>query len=171
MNLNEFENFIEDNQKDIYTFCKKLAINEEYAKDLYQQTFLKAFSMIESIDKMNNPKSFLLSISVGLWKNYKRKHKRRGEIAPLVYIDDETTCDVKDSFDTEQKVIENETIECVKREVSKLPDKYKVVIILFYNQELGIEEISKVIKCPCGTVKSRLNKARQLLRSRLEEYV
>ena len=72
--------------KDIYSFCKKLTYNEFDAEELYQDTFLKALEIASRIDEEDNPKSFLLSISVSLWKNKQRKYARRMRIAPTQII-------------------------------------------------------------------------------------
>jgi len=68
--------------KAVYGFCLKLARNKDNADDLYQETFLKALELGTKIDKSNNPKAFLISIAVGLWKNNRRKYARRQRIAP-----------------------------------------------------------------------------------------
>lgn len=54
--------------KDVYGFCLRLARNKDNADDLYQETFLKAIELSNRIDKSKNPKGFLVSIAVGLWK-------------------------------------------------------------------------------------------------------
>ena len=73
MTMKELESCIEAYGKDIYTFCLHLAGNKELADDLYQDTFLTALEGMERIDKEANTKSYLLSISIRIWKNTKRK--------------------------------------------------------------------------------------------------
>ena len=84
MTMKELERCIEVYGKDIYTFCLWLAKNQEYADDLYQDTFLTAIEVIDRIDSTENMKSYLLSISIRLWKNRKRKWAWRNRIAPTV---------------------------------------------------------------------------------------
>ena len=72
MTIQELEQFIALYGKDIYSFCVYLAGSE--ADDLYQDTFLEAVKKKESISKDGNPKSYLLSVSVNLWNNRKRKY-------------------------------------------------------------------------------------------------
>ena len=54
-------------------FCCHLTGNVQEAEELYQDTFLKAVELMKNIDYENNPKSFLISIALRLWKNKKRK--------------------------------------------------------------------------------------------------
>lgn len=60
--------------------------------------------------------------------------------------------------------------ERVRREVSAMEEKYRIPLILFYSSELSQAEIAEVMGIPTGTVKSRLHKAKELLRERLEVY-
>ena len=65
--------------------------------------------------------------------------------------------------------------EAVAEAISRLPDKFKEVIVLRDINGLEYQEIAKVLRCPLGTVKSRVNRARlrlkELIEPRLEEYV
>ena len=67
------ENCIRDHGQEIYSFCKFLTQNQEEAEDLYQDTFLLATEKRNEIDFAGNPKSYLLSVAIRLWKNKKRK--------------------------------------------------------------------------------------------------
>ncbi len=69
----ELEQCIRKYGRDIYSFCKHLACNVQDADELYQDTFLKAVELQQKIDWQENPKSYLLSITVRLWKNRRRK--------------------------------------------------------------------------------------------------
>lgn len=70
--------------KDIYSFCMHLVKEKESADDLYQDAFLEATKKIASIRYEDNPKSYLLSIVIRLWKNRVRKRAWRSRIAPQV---------------------------------------------------------------------------------------
>ena len=86
MTKKELEICIAEYGKDIYSFCRQLTVSLQEADDLYQDTFLKALELIPKIDNNKNPKSYLLSIAVHIWKNKKRKfawRKRIADINPL----------------------------------------------------------------------------------------
>lgn len=84
MTIQELEQCISLYGKDIYSFCMHLAKEKESADDLYQDAFLEATKKIASIWYEDNPKSYLLSIVIRLWKNRVRKRAWRSRIAPQV---------------------------------------------------------------------------------------
>lgn len=170
MELEDIEKIISEYGNVIYKFCIKLTQNKEDGEDLYQQTFLKAIELKHRIDKNNNPKSFLVSVAIKTWKNSVRKNNRRKLIAPSVNIDDYQLIDVKDSkTDTEENIIKRETEYEVNLVVKKLEDKFKLPIIMYYTAQMSVDEIAKSLKIPKGTVKSRLHKARQIIKKELED--
>ncbi|MEG0857470.1 MAG: RNA polymerase sigma factor [Terrisporobacter sp.] len=170
MELEDIENIISEYGNVIYKFCIKLTGNKDDGEDLYQQTFLKAVEIKHKIDKNNNPKSFLVSMSVKIWKNSVRKNGRRKSIAPSVNIDEYEFMDVKDTkANLESNIIKKETEKEVNLVVKNLEDKFKLPVIMHYTAELSLEEIAKALKIPKGTVKSRLHKARQIIKKEMED--
>ena len=168
MTMKELERCIEVYGKDLYTFCLWLAKNQEYADDLYQDTFLMAIEIIDRIDREENIKSYLLSISVRLWKNRKRKWAWRNRIAPTVEMEEGFHVDL--AYEEKDRVLDNEKSTVVKSAIAALPEKYRVIILLYYMEEVPQERIAAILHVPVGTVKSRLYAARKLLKSELEEY-
>lgn len=87
MTKQELELCINEYGKDIYSFCKYLTYNEQEADDLYQDTFFMAVELKEKIEYRENPKSYLLSITLRIWQNKKRKfawRKRIAQMQPIV---------------------------------------------------------------------------------------
>ena len=170
MTKTELENCIHDYGKEIYSFCRSITFHLQDADDSFQDTFLKAMELISDIDYEKNPKSYLLSVAYGLWKNKKRKHAWRNRIAAVFSLTEELDFD---SFHTppdslEQEFLKKEESDLVRRAVSRLPEKYKFPILLFYMEDLPIAQIAYILKIPVGTVKSRLHQARKLLEKELE---
>lgn len=169
MELEDIEKIISEYGDVIYKFCIKLTQSKEDGEDLYQQTFLKAVEIKHRLDKSNNLKSFLVSVAVKTWKNSVRKNNRRKLIAPSVNIDEYELMDVKDTkTNTEENIIKKETEQEVNLVVSKLEDKFKLPIIMYYTAEMSLDEIAKSLKIPKGTVKSRLHKGRKIIKEELE---
>lgn len=75
--------------------------------------------------------------------------------------------DVTDSIETE--VLRAEERQYVRRAVDALPEKYRIVVLLYYMEELSVAQIASLLHVPVGTVKSRLHQARKLLRQQLTE--
>lgn len=174
MTVFELEQCIAAYGTEIYSFCLHLTGAREWADELYQDTFLVAMEHIRQLHNGAgaNPKSYLLSVAVRLWKNKRRKAAWRSRIAPEQSIDAPGgealigNFGLADSVETEALIAEER--RCVQRAVAALPEKYRVVILLFYMEELSVAEISAVLHIPLGTVKSRLHQARKLLKQQLE---
>ena len=166
MNLVEFEQFLQEHERDIYSFCRYLTMNADTADDLYQDTVLQAFESIGKIDTTQNPKSFFFSIAVGKWKNERRKAGRRNEIAPTVYFEDFSK-EISGGNDPEQHAQETFRRDCIQKTLARMDDKFKIPMLLFYFDDCGEEIIAKICKIPKGTVKSRLHKGRNIMREAL----
>ncbi|MBQ8278748.1 MAG: RNA polymerase sigma factor [Roseburia sp.] len=173
MTKQELEQCIHEYGKDIYSFCKHLTCNQQEADDLYQDTFLKAMELQQKIDRGENPKSYLLSIAVRIWKNRKRKYAWRNRIAPTEALIEERDESVIAGAEAspEETFIADEKAGIVRRVVEKLPKKLKVCVLLFYMEELSVTQIASVLKVPEGTVKSRLYQARKRLEKELENVL
>lgn len=173
MTKQELEMCINEYGKDIYSFCKHLANNRQETDDLYQDTFLKAVELKEKIDYGNNPKSYLLSIALRIWKNKKRKFAWRKRIADIQSIVDERDVDMRESTELspEERIICKEKEESVRMAVNRLPEKLKIVVLLFYMEDLSTAQIADVMKIPVGTVLNRLYQARKILRNELEDVL
>lgn len=117
-----------------------------------------------------NPKSFLMSVAINLYRNYKRKLSIRQRIIGIgIELEEEITEVPSMEQLTEEKVVAKEACQMVRQAVEKLPDKYKIPILLFYMEDLAIADISEILKLPEGTIKSRIHRAKKILKQKLEE--
>lgn len=166
MSSQEFESFVTECGKDILNFCRMTAGGDEPGNELYQDTMLKLLEKRDNLDPDNNVKSYALSIAILLWKNRKRKYAIRNRIAPMDSIDSSfaSTCCFEEQVIDE--IVAKEIRECV----SGLTEKYRLVLYLYYSSNMKQEEIAKCLHIPIGTVKSRMNKAKKLIKERLEEF-
>lgn len=174
MTVFELEKYIEEYGTEVYSFCLHLTGVREWADELYQDTFLTATERVQQLhnDESANLKSYFLSVAIRLWKNKRRKAAWRKRIAP------EQSMDAKDGAVLAQEGELTESIETellraeerryVQRAVDGLPEKYRVIILLYYMEELPVTQIADLLHIPSGTVKSRLFQARKLLRKQLE---
>ena len=171
MEVREIEKLVDDYGKAVYGFCRKLTVNSYDADDLYQQTFLKALEVADRINRNENPKAFLISLSIGIWKNQIRKEVRHQSIAPTTAITDENEEFLPSNFNVETTVISNELKIAVNQILNTLEDKFRLPLLLYYTAEMPLESIAKAMKCPKGTIKSRLHKGRMLVKEKLEEIL
>lgn len=166
----DIDQLVEQYSDSVYRYCKSIAYTLEDAEDLYQQTFLKALELHKKISLEKNPKAYLLSIATNIWKNHKSMYARRERIAPTVSCELEGIQieDIRSDQDVLEQVVKAEQLGLLRQCVDNLPEKQRQVITLFYAGELSLEEISKVLKIPKGTVKSRMHKAKEQLRKEME---
>ena len=168
MNDTELENYICAYGKDIYSFCCSLTRNRSEADDLYQDTFLKLLELGTDLNPQQNPRSFLLSIAVRIWNNRRRKYGWRQRITngPASGLEEIPEIPSTEASPEQQMISEEETA-AVQKAVRELPDKYRILVLLFYMEEQSISDIAAILSIPHGTVKSRLYKAKRILQSHI----
>ncbi len=170
MDTKELEQFLSEYGRDIYSFCACLTGSRQEADDLYQQTFLVAMEKNE-MDMQKNLKSYLITIAVNVWNNQKRKFLWRKKKVDVIAVEEESWGQIPSSEESiESRILQKEMQEAVRNYVQELPDKMKTVILMFYMEEMSIEEISKALQIPDGTVKSRLHQGKAKLKERLIRY-
>lgn len=166
----ELEQFVTEYGADIYSFCRCLTGSRQETDDLYQETFLRAVEKKEILDAAGNPKSYLLSTAVRLWKNQRRKAAWRGRIADVRQPGDDAGLWERQEEPgnlPEQELLREEERAAVRHAVDRLPDKMKVTVLLYYMEDRSVEQISGILHIPQGTVKSRLYQARKFLQNEL----
>ena len=170
MNSNMLETYIREYGKDVYSFCLYMTRNRDQADDLYQQTFLVAFEK-DDIDDAGNPKSYLIFIAANLWNNQKRKYLWRKKKANVIYLQDEDLTQLVDGAATvEEEVVRQDEMELVRSLVAKLPEKMRIVILMYYMEDMSVEEIATALRIPSGTVKSRMHQAKNRLKEGMSQY-
>ena len=125
------------------------------------------------MDPRQNVKSYALSVSILLWKNRQKKYANRNRLVPMDSIEKLGERDKTDVEDTaavspENHFLKEDEKNAVRRVVANLPEKYRIPIYLYYSTDLSVQEIARVLQVPKGTVKSRMNKAKRLLKKELE---
>lgn len=171
MTRQEFIDLLEREGTGVYSFCRMLAGSREEGEELYQETMLLATERLSKIDITKNPKSFLISLCVGIYKNNRKKAARRQRIAPVGELTEELSSVIADKGETpEEAYLRLEEEEIIRRETKKLPEHLRIPVYLCYTAQLSVEEIGKMMHIPKGTVKSRLHKARMIMKKKLEDY-
>lgn len=170
MRQEELEQYIREYGKDLYSFCRFVAWDIEEAQDLYQDTFLRFCETGDKVVIAKNPKSYLMGIAVNLYRNEKRKLSVRRRIAGVWQSVEEMDADIPENARLlEEEIIVREECQNVRRAVASLADEYRLPVLLFYMEELSLAEIAAVLRLPEGTVKSRLYRAKKILKRKLTE--
>ena len=157
----------------LYTFAFHLTLNEEDANDLVQETYLKAFRFIDKYMEGTNAKAWLFKILKNAFINqYRRKSKQptRVDYEEIVNYHDEEDSQYSSYLDLREDMFQHMMGDEVTSAINSLPVDFRVVILLCDIEGFTYEEISKIIDIPIGTVRSRLHRARNMLKEKLKEY-
>lgn len=157
----------------LYNFGYRLTLDEDDANDLVQETYLKAFRFIDSFQKGTNAKAWLFRILKNSFINDYRK--RRNEPSKVDYQEVEQYYNSEDAGyqitpDLRVDTLKNLVGDEISGALNSLDIDYKTVIILCDLEEFKYEEIAGILDIPVGTVRSRLHRARFLLKQRLAKY-
>lgn len=153
----EITRLIEEYGNDVLRIATVILKSKELAEDVYQETFLRVVRSYSSYRRESSEKTWIISIAVNICRDYIRSAWKR-----RVVVTDDFLTYTADS-DTEEIIEKRSEKQALINAIMKLPDKYREIIHLFYYQEMGVNDIAKVLRIPGGTVKSRLFKARTLL--------
>ncbi len=160
-----FETLITSYERLIYSITYNYFNNPQDAKDISQEIFIKVFLNIKSCRDAASFKGWLCKIAANACVDELRKRKNR----PYVSLDDDVEA-FGDSIPSpadgpEAAAIRGETASDVRAAINKLPDDYRTIIILRDIHDLSYTEIAEATSSGLGTVKSRLSRARDALRS------
>lgn len=147
---------------DVYAFQLKRTENENDAEDITIQTFSKAFDKIGTYKEDYKFKTWLITISKNIHIDLVRKQKK--SIRNTSKDNDENYLEIIDDSPTpEDKIITEQNLAKLLRDIKKLKPHYQEVINLRYFQELSYKEISEELKEPINNVKVKLLRAKKLL--------
>ena len=142
----------------------------DLAEDLVQDTLLKLYTHKDSYREIAKFSTWLYTIAANLARTELRKKKRRKtfSVTELSREDREFIIASTDLGPGDENFSQNFE-KNVRQALSELPDDFKTIIILRDIQELSYDEISKIVKVPLGTVKSRINRGRVKLQELLKK--
>lgn len=157
----------------MYNFAYRITYDEDTAKDLLQETYFKAYKFIESFQTGTNAKAWLFRILKNSFINEFRKKNK--EPAKIDYQEVETYYNSEDvneviTSDLRVEVLQDMLGDEVSNALNALAVDFRIVIILCDLEGFTYEEMSKILDIPIGTVRSRLHRARNLLREKLRSY-
>ncbi|MBC8753585.1 sigma-70 family RNA polymerase sigma factor [Kordia sp. YSTF-M3] len=146
---------------DVYGFQLKRTHNENDAEDITIQTFSKAFDKIDTFDENYKFKTWLITISKNVHIDFLRKKKT--SIETTKDQEEEVYRIIDDGPTPEDKIITEQNLAKLLRDIKKLKPHYQEVINLRYFQELSYKEISEQLQEPMNNVKVKLLRAKKLL--------
>ena len=162
----------------LYNFAYRLTLDEDDANDLVQETYLKAYRFFEYFEPGTNAKAWLFRILKNSFINdFRKKSKQPAKVdyseIEGYYNPDDVEAEGEigaSSSDMRQQSTRDLIGDEVASALNSLPVDFRTVIILCDLEGFTYEEMAKVLDIPIGTVRSRLHRARNFLKDKLERY-
>lgn len=139
----------------------RMVSSQVEAEDIVQETFVRVYQHRDSFDFRHCFSTWLYTIALNLARNELRKRKR------FKFYDISDMQGHESEISVEMKLPSNIS-KVLEKAIDSLPEKYKSAFILRDIQEQSYDEVAKIMNIPLGTVKSRVNRARALLRDKLK---
>jgi RNA polymerase sigma-70 factor (ECF subfamily) len=139
----------------------RMLSSQEEAEDIVQETFIRVYQHRQSFNFEHCFSTWIYTIALNLARNELRKRRKFKfyDITEMQGNEVEFAVDAK---------LPSRLPQALDKAVKTLPEKYRVAFLLRDVQELPYEEVAKVLDVPLGTVKSRVNRARLMLREKLQ---
>lgn len=168
-----FDNEFMPHIDSMYNFAYRLTFDEDDSKDLVQETYLKAYRFIESFQEGTNAKAWLFRILKNSFINdFRKKSKEPSKIDYQEVESYYNSDDIDKSItpDLRVDVLNNMMGDEVSNALNSLDIDFRTVIILCDLEGFKYDEMAKILDIPIGTVRSRLHRARNLLKENLNSY-
>jgi RNA polymerase sigma-70 factor (ECF subfamily) len=161
-----FENLFHRHQDRVYSVALGIVGNSSDAKDVVQETFLRAFRRLKSLRKDGGVTAYLCKTAANAAIDIVRARKT-GRSVSMEAIS-ESGIDIADLSRGPEALAESRTDnESLMAALLSLPEDQRTVLVLHHLQEMRVDEIAARLRIPIGTVKSRLGRGREALRRRL----
>ena len=149
------QELFEKYQNNLYAVAFNICKNAEDAKDIVQETFIQYYSLRKEFDNEQNIRAWLIRVAINKAKNINRSFWRKNKKPLEDYMESLT-------FETPESEELFET-------VMALPEKYRIVIHLFYYEDYTVHEIADILRITESNVKVRLSRGRGMLKEKLQE--
>lgn len=146
----------------VFRMCYAYLKDYQLAEDVAQETFIQVYQHYGEFRNQSSIKTWIIQIAINLCKNQMRTHWWKIQLYQRIMEVEEEAEECYDSILNQQIIFE---------EISKLPVKYREVILLYYYQGLKISEIAKILNKTDSAIKSRLTRAREKLKPKLKQVL
>jgi RNA polymerase sigma-70 factor (ECF subfamily) len=160
-----FNPLVERYKMPLYKVLYRMVHNRDDAEDLVEEAFIKAYRAISRFDLKRSFYAWICRIAVNNAINYIKK-ERRAQVQSIGMVEYKLTAEKGNPVRmTRQKIL----TERINTAIAKLPEEYRIILVLRVDEECSYEDISSMLKIPKGTVMSRLARARQKLKKLFNE--
>jgi RNA polymerase sigma-70 factor (ECF subfamily) len=168
----EFEDWALPVAPALYRTARRLSRRPEDAKDLVQETYLRAYRTFDHFKPGTNVRAWLFTILYSILSNEWRRKRRAPEEVSLELVEQRFASALRSvGPDAESGLLERLGASPeIESALTSLPEEYRAAILLVDVEELSYEEAAEILSWPLGTVRSRLHRARKLLFASLRDY-
>jgi RNA polymerase sigma-70 factor (ECF subfamily) len=170
-----FQELVRRYRNPITNFVYRMLDDYERSVELSQETFIRVYTSASRYQANYSFSTYIYRIAANLAISEMRRRKRRRVVSLFTHPTEEGGEPVQiDPADTrplqDEALIDRERRQAVSRAITSLPEKYRTAIVLRDVEGLSYDRIADVLKLSEGTVKSRINRARNLLKEKLSAY-
>jgi RNA polymerase sigma-70 factor (ECF subfamily) len=165
---NSFNELIQRWERTIYALAYRQIGREEDARDVCQETFLRAYRALSGFRGQAKFSSWLYRIALNLCRDWLRRERRTPVVQPPENMDLlDLAASREPSESIEDRVARSDLARAVERAMMLLPEEQRTAIVLKEYHGLTFQEIADVVGCPLSTVKTRLYQGLTVLRREL----
>ncbi len=159
----------------LFRTALRMTKNSSDAEDLVQETLLKAYKSFDRFEAGTNAKAWLFKIMTNTFINSYRSKQKESISVSFDDVDDnflhsQLTGPAANTGDPEKDFFNKILDKDVEEAIEKLPEEFRVVVVLAFYEGFAYQEIADVLGIQVGTVKSRLHRGRKILQKLLWEY-
>jgi RNA polymerase sigma-70 factor (ECF subfamily) len=172
--VDAYEELVKTYYKTVFNIALRMFSNTEDASDITQEVFIKVYKSIGRFEGRSSFKTWIYRIATNLCLDELRSRKNFIAVSFDEQIANNTEAinvKLKDESigSPETELLRAEIREELYNVINELPEDLRIITILRHIQNLSYDEISEILNCPQGTIKSRISRARELLRKKLSK--
>jgi RNA polymerase sigma-70 factor (ECF subfamily) len=156
--------------KAVYNTALRLIRREEDARDLVQETYVRAYRTFDGFTPGTNCKAWLFTILYSIFVNKYRKEQREPAMVSIDELEEKFHHVLRADSPSQPAEHELWTDAEVEAALGELPESFRSAVLLVDVEELSYEEAAVALGCPLGTLRSRLSRGRKLLSVSLRDY-
>ena len=157
-----FAEFIERYKNRLFNFVFRIIPEKETAEDILQDTFLRVYNQRKNYSPDFALSTWVYTIALNLVRSELRKRKLRKYLS-LDFLKEESDIELPDMVNPEP----GKLMPLLEKAIKGLPEEYRTAFVLCDIERLPYNDIAEIMRVPVGTVKSRINRARSMLREKL----
>lgn len=166
--VHSFELIVRNYHMMVYTLAYRVLKNREEAEELAQDVFLKVYQSLGSFNRKSKLSTWIYRITYNYSINKFKSQKRKIE---TIEIDNSVEFNISSSQDAHHDMSVVEKRKIINDSILKLPEAEKIIITLYYYEELPIKEIAEIVGISVQNVKVKLYRSRQKLMIELKDKI